>query len=286
MGNDKEDIDRWVDQRLASLAPSSEWRPDSVAAFARFRRRRNARGHKWWIWATLSFAAAVVCAAIVLVSAPPACANPLGCKQPGPISPPSAPPAAVPPAPIAPPAATPKPAAIRSFRQTGSPTAPVTCEVYTDFECPHCATFYLETLPQLTADFVQSGKVRIVHRNFPLRQHRYAGLAAQYADAAGELGYYDAAVTRLFRLQPVWSGDGDIAAALAPALPADVMAKVRKRVASPDQFLAADEAAAQSAGLNSTPTVVLTHGATREVITGIVSYADLKQRIESALSAK
>jgi len=45
----------------------------------------------------------------------------------------------------------------------------VTCELYSDYECPHCAIFYLETMPQLAARYVETGKVRLIHRDFTLR---------------------------------------------------------------------------------------------------------------------
>jgi protein-disulfide isomerase len=80
-----------------------------------------------------------------------------------------------------------------NFKESGSPTAPVTCELFTDYECSHCAAFYLQTVPQISARYVDSGKVRLIHRDLPLANHRYARLAALYADA------YDtsACVTRL-----------------------------------------------------------------------------------------
>ena len=35
----------------------------------------------------------------------------------------------------------------KNFKESGSPTAPVTVELYTDYECPACRAFYMETLP-------------------------------------------------------------------------------------------------------------------------------------------
>src|SRR5580658_3913259 len=90
------------------------------------------------------------------------------------------------------------PAAPTNYKETGSPTAPVTMEAYTDYECPHCARFYKDFMPQFTADYIQTGKVRFLHRDFPLTQHPHAVLAARFADAAGEIGYYDTVVNQIF----------------------------------------------------------------------------------------
>ncbi len=44
----------------------------------------------------------------------------------------------------------------------GSANAPVTLDLYQNFICPHCKDFALEALPSLIADYVQSGRVRLV----------------------------------------------------------------------------------------------------------------------------
>jgi hypothetical protein len=47
--------------------------------------------------------------------------------------------------------------------------------------------------------YVSNGKVKLIHRDFPLRQHPWDSLAAWCANAAGELGQYDIAVNQIFR---------------------------------------------------------------------------------------
>src|SRR4051812_19069978 len=87
-------------------------------------------------------------------------------------------------------------APITNYKEMGSPTAPVAMEAYTDYECPHCARFFKEFMPQFTKDYIQTGKVKFVHRDFPLPQHPHAQLAARIANAAGELGYYEVVVNQ------------------------------------------------------------------------------------------
>src|SRR6266700_2080301 len=48
----------------------------------------------------------------------------------------------------------------------GSKTAPVTMEVYSDFQCPACKTLFTTTNRRLMDDYVTSGKVYLIHRDF------------------------------------------------------------------------------------------------------------------------
>ncbi len=63
------------------------------------------------------------------------------------------------------------------FPSLGSPRAPVTLVVFSDFQCPYCAQFALmlknDVLP------IASGNVRVVFRHFPLPGHQWARAAAQ-----------------------------------------------------------------------------------------------------------
>ena len=255
------DVNRWVDDRLSSLDPPANWRPDSWAALARLRRRDAPTRRWWWLWATVSATAAAACAILLLVSTPAACANPLGCSQPAPARP-ALLPAAVPdpaPSPAVAPAGLLASARQPGFKESGSPTAPVTCELYSDYECPHCAIFYLETMPQLAARYVETGKVRLIHRDFPLARHRYARLAARYADAAGEAGYYQPVANRLFRTQAVWSADGDIDGQVARVVPAAAMEKVRTLLRDDpavNNSVTVDEAQARQNHVGRTPTLL------------------------------
>lgn len=73
----------------------------------------------------------------------------------------------------------------------GRPTAPVTLVEFSDYQCPFCQRFFLATLPTLKKDYIDTGKVRYVFRDFPLDQiHPQARKAAEAAHCAGEQGKY------------------------------------------------------------------------------------------------
>ncbi|WP_035485000.1 DsbA family protein [Geminicoccus roseus] len=50
----------------------------------------------------------------------------------------------------------------------GSPDAPVTMVEYASLTCPHCASFHNETLPKLKEKYIDTGKVKLIYRDFPL----------------------------------------------------------------------------------------------------------------------
>lgn len=72
----------------------------------------------------------------------------------------------------------------------GDPDAPVTIIEWSDFECPFCARFYSQTLSQIDEQYIKTGKVKLVYRDFPLSFHANAQKSAEAAECAGEQGKY------------------------------------------------------------------------------------------------
>ena len=71
---------------------------------------------------------------------------------------------------------------------SGKPGAPVRLEVFSDFQCPSCRAFYLETIRPLLKEYGQDNKVCFIYHDFPLNVHKYAFEASRYAVAALRLG--------------------------------------------------------------------------------------------------
>ena len=65
-------------------------------------------------------------------------------------------------------------------RVRGDPQAPVTLIEYSDFTCGFCLKFFRETWPRLRADYIETGKVRFLYRDFP-RGFQGPGLDAAVA---------------------------------------------------------------------------------------------------------
>lgn len=70
----------------------------------------------------------------------------------------------------------------------GDKNAPVTIVEFSDYECPFCGRFYTSTLPKLTNEYINTGKVKLVYRDFPLSFHQNARLAAMAAECARDQG--------------------------------------------------------------------------------------------------
>lgn len=73
----------------------------------------------------------------------------------------------------------------------GDPDARVTIVEFSDYQCPFCGRNFQQTMPQVVANYVKTGKVKYVFRNFPLETiHPGAFKAAEAARCAGEQGKF------------------------------------------------------------------------------------------------
>jgi protein-disulfide isomerase len=68
----------------------------------------------------------------------------------------------------------------------GNANAKVVITEYSEYQCPFCARFTLDILPQLQNDYLETGKVKFVFKDFPIPNHKYAQLASESAYCAGE----------------------------------------------------------------------------------------------------
>jgi len=72
----------------------------------------------------------------------------------------------------------------------GAKDAPVTMVEFTDFQCPFCYRFHVNTFAELKKNYIDTGKVRFVSRDLPLDFHPNALQAAQAGRCAGEQGQF------------------------------------------------------------------------------------------------
>jgi len=72
----------------------------------------------------------------------------------------------------------------------GDINAPVTIVEFSDYECPFCTRFFENTLPPIQSEYIDTGKVNFVYRDFPLNFHANAQKAAEAAECAGEQDKY------------------------------------------------------------------------------------------------
>lgn len=85
----------------------------------------------------------------------------------------------------------------------GNQKAPHTMVVFSDFQCPFCAEFFL-TLEKLEKDWVQAGKLKIQYRDFSLTSHVNSQPAHKAANAAAKQGKYLEMHRLIFSKQNEW----------------------------------------------------------------------------------
>ena len=97
----------------------------------------------------------------------------------------------------------------------GDQAAPVVIEEFSSYQCYFCGLYFRETYPQVIANYVETGQVRYIFRDFPLPSQPQSPLAAEAANCAGQTSggsAYWAMHDRLFERQADWSGNRDAAA--------------------------------------------------------------------------
>ena len=93
----------------------------------------------------------------------------------------------------------------------GDPNAPVVIVEYTDFQCPYCSRHFQQTFPQILSNFVETGQVRYVFKDFPLVSiHPQAVAASEAARCANDQDAYLAMHDTLFARQGEWSGRSNV----------------------------------------------------------------------------
>lgn len=168
----------------------------------------------------------------------------------------------------------------------GSKNAPVTMEVFSDFQCPACKTLFTTTNRRLMDDYVSSGKVYLIHRDFPLSMHAYSRVAARYARAAAQLGKNESVEQALFQNQEKWEQTGDVDGTVAAVLSAAEMAKVRALVkgGTLDAAIDKDYALGMNYRVNQTPTTVFHCKGQTYPYSGVMTYDILKTFLDQLLS--
>ena len=76
-------------------------------------------------------------------------------------------------------------------RSMGNPDAPVVLEEFGDFQCPHCKTWFEDVEPLIVENYVESGDVYFVYRNFPILGPESLSAANASMCAADQNGFWE-----------------------------------------------------------------------------------------------
>jgi protein-disulfide isomerase len=162
----------------------------------------------------------------------------------------------------------------KTTRAVGPVTAAVRIDLFSDFQCPACKALHEQTIKRVKEEFAQAGKIRLVHHDFPLPQHKFARQAAILAAAADRLGKYDVVADALFHQQESWGQTGNVDAVVDSVLTPEERKSLRE-IAKDPAILAnieRDIQLGERMKVGSTPTMIITHDGKPNPVVGVVSY--------------
>jgi protein-disulfide isomerase len=174
-----------------------------------------------------------------------------------------------------------------SDKSLGTKSAPILIDLFSDFQCPSCKMLHDQTLPEVITNYVKTGKVLLAYHDYPLPMHSHAREAARWANAAGAVHKYREVGDSFFADQETWARTGDLRSVVARVLTPAEMQKVDALMKDPkfDDGLTHDVALGTRAGVQGTPTMIITHKLQNYPITRFVSYPIMKQMLDE-LAAK
>jgi protein-disulfide isomerase len=165
----------------------------------------------------------------------------------------------------------------------GAEDAPVTILEFSSLSCPHCATFHKTALPDLKKDYVETGKVKFVFRDFPLNSSAVA--ASLLLKCVPLENRYDF-MEMLFDQQAQWAFDANYQtklkqyASLIGIGSDDADACMNDKEAERAMFETMRDGSTQYE-ISSTPTFIIQPG--DEKIVGAQPYGTFSTRIEALI---
>lgn len=168
---------------------------------------------------------------------------------------------------------------VADYMIIGSADAPITFYEFSDYQCPFCKKFTMESLPLIKEKYIDTGKVRFVFKDFPLEIHGEARAGAVAARCAGVQGKYYAYHDVLFENSKDFSAvnfklwaeelDLDVNEFLSCLDDPSQMAKVENDIME-----------AQLAGVKGTPSFLING----RLVRGAQPFAAFEMVIEEALN--
>ena len=181
------------------------------------------------------------------------------------------------------------------FAYRGNPDAPITMLEYSDYQCPFCERYFVQTEAAVDEAYVRSGKMRVIFRDFPLVQlHPNAPAAANAALCVADQGAtkFWSMHDQLFRTQAEWANLADpkpyfLKLVQAAGLDATQYTKCmtsNAKAATIEQSLAEG----QKVGINGTPSFQFVRAATKEVfpLVGAQPYDQFANLIDALVAGK
>ena len=167
----------------------------------------------------------------------------------------------------------------------GPANATVTITEYASMTCPHCAVFTETVFPKIKSEYIDSGKIRFVFREFPLDIKAAAGSMLARCIAKEDSGKYFAVVDMLFKQQADWAMKNTTETLTRIGKQAGLSAQgvedCLKDQALLDKIAADQKFANEVLKVNSTPTFFING----EMLKGETSFEEFDKRIKSLLKS-
>jgi protein-disulfide isomerase len=167
----------------------------------------------------------------------------------------------------------------------GPANAAVTITEYASMTCPHCAAFSENVFPKIKSEYIDTGKVRYVFREFPLDIKAAAGSMLGRCIAKGDSGKYFAVIDMLFKQQGDWVTKNTTETLTRigkqAGLSQQAIEDCLKDQALLDKIAADQKFASEVLKVTSTPTFFING----EMIKGETSFEEFDKRIKSLLKS-
>lgn len=164
----------------------------------------------------------------------------------------------------------------------GKPDAPITVIEYASTTCPHCATFHKTTLPKFKSEWIESGKAKLIYRDFPTGPRGLSVGASMIAHCAGPDRYFGL-LALIMEQQEKWMNSQNPLVELKKlaklaGLGEDKVDDCLKRQDLANAINQRAKDGNEKLGVESTPSLIING----KVIPGAISYDQLDKALKAA----
>ena len=167
----------------------------------------------------------------------------------------------------------------------GRADAAVTITEYASMTCPHCAAFNADVFPKIKSEYIDTGKIRYVFREFPLDIKAAAGSVLSRCIAKDDANKYFAVTDLLFKTQADWvmknTTESLIRIGKQAGLTQDQIEACLRDQSLLDKLAADQKYAAEVLKVDSTPTFFING----EKIKGETSIEEFEKKINPLLKS-
>ena len=167
----------------------------------------------------------------------------------------------------------------------GPATSPVTITEYASMTCGHCANFHETVFPKIKSEYIDSGKIRWIFREFPLDIKAAAGSMLARCIARDDAGKYFAVIDMLFKQQTDWVSKNTTETLMRigkqAGLSQQAVEDCLKDQALLDKIAADQKFASEVLKVSSTPSFFING----EMVKGATSFEEFDKRIKALLKS-